>query len=158
VARTVFNLNVHCGTVFSHLDEQDVPLMGEQCPTQLLKWRSEIECKWEDFFQLSSLTAWTFPSSTWLRYCNFYNATFGGQDQPLSLGLPLKRYYHITVYTVPKHNSKITEHIMFQRQFKNCVGTRHQTLGACCSSWVTVIIQLAQERIYWGFCIHSHEP
>jgi hypothetical protein len=132
VARAVFNLNVHCGTVFSHLDIQDVPLMGEQCPTRLLKWRSDIECKWEDFIRLSSLTWWTFPSSTWLRHCNFCNAAFGGRDQPLLLGLLLKRYYHITVNTVPKHSSKITEHIMFRRQFKNCVGThltKHSVLA-----------------------------
>jgi hypothetical protein len=156
VTRAVFNLNVCCGTVFFHLDEQNVPLMGEQCCTRLLKWRSDIECKWEDFIQLISLTLWTFPLSTWLRYCNFYNATFGGQDQALLLGLLLKWYYHITVYTVLKHRSKITEHIMFRRQFKNCRYTSHQTLSACCSSWVTVIIQLAQERFCWGFCIHSH--
>jgi hypothetical protein len=37
VARALFNLNPHCGTAFSLLDEKDIHSMGQHCPVHLLK-------------------------------------------------------------------------------------------------------------------------
>jgi hypothetical protein len=45
VARAKFNLNGHCGTVFSHSDDEVVHLMGHYCFVHLLNfnWKHTIE-------------------------------------------------------------------------------------------------------------------
>ena len=40
---TLFNLTAHCKTVFSHLDEKDVHLMGQSCPVHTLKVDKPLE-------------------------------------------------------------------------------------------------------------------
>jgi hypothetical protein len=37
VARALFNVNAHCGTVFSSLDEKDLHSVGQHCPVRPLK-------------------------------------------------------------------------------------------------------------------------
>ena len=41
MAKAVFNLNAHCGTVFTFLDEKDVHSTNQHCPICPLKLKNE---------------------------------------------------------------------------------------------------------------------